>query len=53
VHDLITELKYLETLQIINNAELSKLMTKIESTSHQLFIQLEKEVAYLKQEVHV
>ncbi len=53
VVDLVTDLKYLETLQADEPGALSKLRLKIETTSEELFAQLEKEIAVLSEDVHV
>jgi CheY-like chemotaxis protein len=53
VYDVITELKYLETLQAVNDAELTKMLAKIESVSAQLFTQLKTEVKAINEEIKI
>lgn len=53
VYDVITELKYLETLQAVNEEELTKIFAKIESVSTRLFIQLKKEIVSMNKEINV
>ncbi len=53
VYDLITDLKYLETLQTANESELLKMFAKIESVSEQVFSLLTKEIKALHEEVKI
>lgn len=50
-YDIITELKYLETLQSVHEEDLTAMFKKIDGVSSQIFTALKKEISQLKQEI--